>query len=158
MLSGKLIHLIEAHSDQITSRVIHQIRHDPQLKHIPGLPDAELRETGAHILENLGHWLASPKEEELANRYEQLGRVRFEEDVPLHEAVRCLCILKEKMLDFIQDQEVSKTPLQLYAEEELDRRIGRFFDVLLVHLVHGYERALRRAAHVGAEPGAGGRR
>ena len=104
MLSGKLIHLIEAHSDQITSRVIHQIRHDPQLKHIPGLPDAELRETGAHILENLGHWLASPK------------------------------------------------------EEELDRRIGRFFDVLLVHLVHGYERALRRAAHVGAEPGAGGRR
>jgi hypothetical protein len=38
-----------------------------------------------------------------------------------------------------------KNTLALYAEEELDRRLGRFFDLLTIHMVRGYEKALRSA-------------
>ncbi len=147
MLSGKLIHLIEAHQEQITANVIHEIRHCSDLVHLHKLPDAELRERGQLILENLGHWLAAGHEEEIGRRYENLGRARFEESIPLHESVRALCITKDKMIDFVNEQAITKTSMELYAEEELERRVGRFFDALIVHMVRGYETASRRAAH-----------
>jgi hypothetical protein len=40
--------------------------------------------------------------------------------------------------------------VDLYAEEELERRVGRFFDELTIHMVRGYETAWHRAAHAAA--------
>jgi hypothetical protein len=40
--------------------------------------------------------------------------------------------------------------VDLYAKEELERRVGRFFDELTIHMVRGYETAWRRAAHAAA--------
>ncbi len=150
MLSGKLIHLIEAHQEQIAANVIHEIRRHPDLVHLQKLPDAELRERGQQILENLGHWLAAGHESEIAHRYETLGKARFEESIPLHESVRALCIVKEKMIDFMNERGATRTSMELYAEEEFERHVGRFFDTLIIHMARGYEAALRRAAHAAA--------
>lgn len=150
MLSGRLVHVIEVNSDRILGSVVHEIRQIPELIHLRSLPDQELRDWGQHILENLGHWMAAGSEAEVIRNYEKLGRIRFEESIPLHEAVQALLLLKEKMIDFVQDQAIAKTSVQLYAEEELEHRVGRFFDVVVCSLVRGYENAMRRAAHVGA--------
>ena len=64
--------------------------------------------------------------------------------MPLHEAVRCVALIRERVLDFVEEQLEAKTTLALYEEEELDRRLGRFFDQLTIHMVKGYEEALRR--------------
>jgi len=146
MVSGKLIHLIEAHQEQIAANVIQEIRKHPDLAGMRKLSDVELRERGQQILEHLGHWL-SGHEQEIEQRYEILGKARFEESVPLHESVRALAIIKDKMIDFVHDQGLAKTSVDLYAEEELERRVGRFFDTLTIHMVRGYETAWRRAAH-----------
>jgi len=146
MVSGKLVHLIESHWEEIASRVIGQIHREPELSHVRGLRESDLHEWGRNLLENLGYWLSDGNEKDLAEKYEQLGKLRFEQNVPLHESVRCVCITREKMVDFVDEQVFSKNALSLYAEEELDRRLGRFFDVLIVHLVKGYERAMRLAA------------
>ncbi len=144
MLSGKLVRLIESHWDPIMSRVIEQVRHEPQMSHTRALVESELRDWGQTLLQNLGHWLMAGSEEDLARKYEFLGRLRCEEDVPLHESVHALCIMREKMLDFVEEQIFSKNALDLYAEEELERRLGRFFDLLTIHLVRGYEQELRK--------------
>jgi hypothetical protein len=145
MISGRLVHLIETHGDRIIDRVIAQIRREPEMVHIRSLLDSELREYGQELLNNLGHWLTASNDDELARRYDRLGRIRFEEDVPLHESVRALCLIREKMLDFVEEHMASKDVVELYAEEELDRRLERFFDLLIIHLVRGYERAWRHA-------------
>lgn len=150
MVSGKLIHLIEAHQEQIANSVIHEIRHHPDMAHFHKLPDAELRERGQQILENLDHWLSAGNEAEIEQRYEMLGKVRFEESIPLHESVRALAIIKNKMIDFVHEQGLTRTSMELYAEEELQRRVGRFFDTLTVHMVRGYETTWRRAMHATA--------
>jgi hypothetical protein len=144
MISGKLVHLIESHWDEIMSRVVEQVRRQP-MTHVRLIVEPEMREYGQALLQNLGHWLAAGNDEELAHQYEQLGKVRCHEDVPLHESVRGLCIVREKILDFVEEQILTKNTLELYAEEELERRLGRFFDLLIIHLVKGYERALRTA-------------
>ena len=146
MVSGRLVHLIESHWEEIASRVIGQIHREPELTHVRGLAEPELHERGRTVLENLGFWLSDGNERSLGEKYELLGKVRCEQDVPLYETVRCLFIIREKILDFVEEQIVQKNVLALYAEEELERRLGRFFDVLTVHLVKGYERALRMAA------------
>lgn len=155
MISGKLVHLIETHWDDVMTRVIDQIHREPLMSHMRSLPNAELREWGQGLLQNLGHWLSAGSEADLARKYEHYAALRFEQDIPLHEAVRAQCMLREKMLDFVEDHMFSKQSmdmynLELYEKEELERRLGRFFDFLTIHFVHGYERALRKAAVVRA--------
>jgi hypothetical protein len=150
MISGKYVHLIETHWDKILARVIEQIRREPELTELRTAIEAEAREWSEDLLENLGHWLGTASSEDLAHRYERLGKQRFEQEIPLHQCARALCIIREKTLDYVEENILSHSSVELYAEEELGRRLGRFFDVLLVHLVLGYERAWRRSTAAGA--------
>lgn len=150
MLSVRLIRLVEDHSNEIMMRVAHRIRNDPHFSHIRRLPEAELHEWVQNVLANLYHWLADAREEEVAAHYEAHGRLRFEEEVPLHECVRGVCVLKQKVLDFVQEQGLEKSSLNLYAEEELENRLGRFFDLAICGMVSGYERAMRKACKMAA--------
>jgi len=147
MLSGKLIRLIESHEEEIAAGIVRSIRRHPDLAHLGRLPEAELRERGHEILKNLGHWLAHENEAKLAHEYEAIGRVRFEESVPLHESVRGLCLIKDKMIDFLDEQGYSQDTLAIYAEEQFERHLGRFFDILVIHLARGYEKAWYHAVH-----------
>lgn len=148
MVTNKLIRLIETHEEEIAASIVRSIHRHPEMVHLGQLPEAELRERGRDILKNLGHWLAHGHEGQLAHEYEGLGKDRFEEAVPLDESLRGLYLLKDKMMDFIDEQGTDQDYLALYAEEQFERRIGRFFDLLTIHLVRGYEKASRRAAHM----------
>jgi len=150
MISGKLVHLIETHASQIIQRVVDQIRREKDMPHIRALLDSELREWNLELLEGLSHWLSPSNQEDLGNRYERLGKLRFEQDIPLHESVRGLCLMREITLDFVEEHVASNSSVELYAEEELDRRLGFFFYLLITHVVRGYERALRRAVSMTA--------
>jgi len=145
MISGKLIRLIETHEEQINIRIIRQIRHDAGLTHLAGLPEAELRERGREILQNLGHWLAFGDQEEIERQYEGIGKIRYGEAVPLEESIRGLCVIKDEMIDFIHELGIDRDSAALYAEEELERHIWRFFDLLVIHLTRGYEMEWRHA-------------
>jgi hypothetical protein len=146
MISGQLIHLIEQHTPQIMARVVSRIHNDPHMPHTKAQLESELRDRGLILLENLGHWLSAGREQEIGRVYVEIGRRRFEQDVPLHECVRALFLIREVVMDFVEEHVVSKTSLELYAEEELDRRLSRFFDLLTIHLVQGYETAIRKSA------------
>jgi hypothetical protein len=145
MLSGKLIRLIETHHRQIGDRVLREIGRQPNLQHLRRLPDAELRERGQKILEHLGDWLAVDTEE-LGKYEEGLGRLRFEQSIPLHEVIHGLCILKNNLIEFIEEQGIPRDPLGLYAEQEMEHRLGLFFDRLIIHLARGYEAAWHTAS------------
>ncbi len=150
MLSHSLIQSIEDHCDSIITSLIWKIREDPELPHLRSLSEAELREWGSAVVRNLGDWILAGKERALAKRYEDLGRLRFKESVPLYEAVRGIQLLKDKLISFVRDSGFAQTAAQVYAEEQLEFLVGRFFDWLIFHLVRGYEEALRSAGHLAA--------
>jgi hypothetical protein len=142
MFSGKLIRLIETHHRQIEDRVLREIGRQPNLQHLRRLPDAELRERGQKILEHLGDWLAG-NAEELGKEWEEVGKRRFEQSIPLHEVIHALCIVKSNIMEFIEEQGIPRDPLGFYAQEEMEHRLGQFFDRLIIHLACGYESAWR---------------
>ncbi|MCW5979841.1 MAG: RsbRD N-terminal domain-containing protein [Bryobacteraceae bacterium] len=146
MVSSKFVNLIESHADRIADGVLRRLSEDRRASHIARLPQSELRESCQRVLKNLGHWLTASSENEIARHYEERGRVRAVEGVPLHEAVLFLFILKEKMLDYTRDQGFTQSTVDLYAEEELEHQVGRFFDSATYHLIRGYESARTGAA------------
>src|SRR5690242_5018700 len=148
MLSTKLVQLIENNWEEIAVRVIAAIRKNPDTSTLASRPELELREWCQQILENLGSLLVITKESEIRRRYQVMGQSRFEESIPLHEAVLRFQILHEKMIGFIHEQGFPMTALQLYAEEELELRISRYFDAMVYGVVKGYEDALRRSARL----------
>lgn len=147
MLSAKLIQLIEDHWEGIMTAVLHNLRNDPRLPNMRKIPDSELRDLGRTMLKNLGQYLTASRHElrALEEQYEGLGRVRFAEDIPLHESVRALQGVKRKVIEFLRDHEFAQSSVAIYAEEELEHRLGEFFDDLIYYEVRGYEAAMRQA-------------
>ncbi len=147
MLSAKLIQLIEDHWQGITASIIQEMRSDPRLRHIAGLPESELRDIGRGILRNLGHWLTASRTEQqmVEEQYEGLGRVRFAEHIPLSESVRALHLVKSRVVEFERDHDFSQSSVEILATEELEHQLNEFFDNLVYHEVIGYEAAIRKS-------------
>jgi len=148
MLSSKLVQLIESHWEEIATRLISEVRRHPEMPKLARKTDAEMREWCRNILQDLDYLLAASKAQEVRRRFEILGRMRCEENIPLHEAVLRFHILKDKIIGFVHEQGFPMSAMHLYAEEELELRIGRFFDDCVYHVVRGYESALRVAARL----------
>ncbi len=145
MLSSRLVQLIEEHWEEIANRMIGAVKQHPDTPNLARKSDAEMREWCRNILQDLDYLLSLSKEQEVKRRFEVLGRMRFEENVPLHETVLRFHILKNKIIGFIHEQGFPMSAMHLYAEEELELRIDRFFDDCVYHLVRGYESAMRVA-------------
>jgi hypothetical protein len=143
MLSTNLVRMIESHAEQIIAEAIRRVRQDAELPHLNKLADAELRGWAGHILKHLGDWLTVSDEKQIASCYQGLGRLRFEEHVPLHESVRNFQALKDLTVSYVRNQGARQTTIELYAEEELEHSLYKFFDKMIYHVVRGYESAQR---------------
>lgn len=143
MVSARLIHQIEDHWEAISARFLRQVRGAHHLHHLSHIPESEIRETCRRLLHNLGHWLASSSEEEIGRLYELHGHDRYVQGMPLSEALRAVQLMKDSTLDYIRDEFTLQTSVDVFAEEELEHQLGRFFDLMLYHLAIGYERAAR---------------
>jgi hypothetical protein len=148
MLSRTLVQLIEAHSEEIASRLIAAIRDHPDMQNLAKRPDWELRDWCRTILENISYLLSVSANGRVSQRFEALGYTLFEEGIPLHESVLNCRLLKEKILGSVHEQSSPMTSVQLYAEKELEQMIGSFFDACVYRIVRGYEFARRSAARL----------
>lgn len=141
MVSAKLVHQIEDHWQAISSRFLRRLRQQHGLPHLSRLPESEVTEMCRRLLRNLGHWLVSSSEEEIARLYEKVGHDRYVQGIPLSDSIRAVQLIKEAALDYIRDEAFVQTSVDLYAEEELELQLGRFFDHLTYYLARGYEQA-----------------
>jgi hypothetical protein len=146
MLSTRLVQLIENNWEEVASRTWLAVKRHPEMPVLGRQSEADMRDWCENILSNLGELLAAPKDEEIKKRFQILGRIRFEEQIPLHEAVLRFQMLKDKIIGFVHEQGYPMTAIQLYSEEEMEQRMGRFFDACVYNVVRGYEEALRRSA------------
>jgi hypothetical protein len=149
MVSAKLVHQIEDHWEAITARFLRRLRQQHGLPHISRMPESVLTDNCRKLLRNLGHWLVSSSEDEIAAFYEKVGHERYNQGIPLSESIRAVQLLKESALEYIRDEAFVQTSVDLYAEEELELQLGRFFDLLVYHLARGYERACGMAREEG---------
>ena len=145
LLSGRLVRLIQDHADSISRTLAEKVRSHPDLPVLAKRPQEELARWCSDHVGNLSSSLLAGREE-LTQRYRAFGSARFEESVPLHEAVLRLFLLKDGIIEFVHVQGLPMTALDLYTQEELEHRISRFFDIAVYNIVCGYEHAMREAS------------
>ncbi|MGH9657980.1 MAG: hypothetical protein ACRD96_05510, partial [Bryobacteraceae bacterium] len=143
MLSTRLLHQIEDHADQLADRITERLRAEPNLAAYHALSDRELRDRIWDVCRNLGEWLVEKPEERVRLRYEELGRQRRNEAIPMHEVVLALLMTKEQIIDYARSQGLSDSVLEMYGKEELEYQISRFFDRCVYYVVRGYEEEMR---------------
>ncbi len=150
MLSTRLVRLIESHADDLTRGLVAHLKSHPRTPSYHRFSDAELHNRAYNVYHNLGGWVAGKREEEIGEAYEELGRRRFAEGIPLSEVVYALIVTKNHLLDFAKTSSEGGTALEVFGERELAAKIAQFFDRATYYAAVGYEEAQRRAQVAGA--------
>src|SRR5947209_16234969 len=131
MLFHRLIQAVESHSDELVTALVNQVRRDPELTRLHALPDPELRQWASAVVTRMSTWLAH--QENVPQVSADLAKLRFQQNVPLHECVREILTLKKIVVDFVRERAFSNTEVELYAEEEVEHLVHNGFDRVLYH-------------------------
>jgi hypothetical protein len=146
----RLMQLIETHTGPLTHETVQDLLTNERTRAFRKVPGPELEARVAALYGNLGKWIGSPKDDSVRAEYEEWGKARFRQGIPLSEIVYALILAKSRLrryvrehglVDFSGDRVIpgELLPVQLHSIQELNYMIGEFFDVALYHLARGYE-------------------
>ena len=150
MLSRRLIKLIETHAESLAHEVVEDVQTNEHTRSLVRIPKEELGSRVLTLYRNLGNWIGDPNDDAIRHEYEQWGRTRCQQGVPMSEIAFCLILIKKHLRTYIRehaavvfsgDRLVSgeMVPLELYSIQELNYVVGDFFDRALYYLLRGYE-------------------
>jgi hypothetical protein len=159
MISAKLIELIEIHATGLTRDVARDLTTNDRTHGFRAVRVEELEQRIFQILHHLGNWIGSPKSERVQEEFRQWGSRRFDQGIPLSEIVYAIIVLKQHLRRYIHDNGLVDAafpraeseyvlPMHLHSLQDLNVRVGQFFDEALYHLACGYEAESKRAARV----------
>jgi hypothetical protein len=140
MLAGRLVRIIEKHSEQLSHELSEKVWNSPRCSDLRKVPPDELEARTHEIYRNLSDWLLEKTEAELERRYTELGARRAEQGVAYSHFLWAITSTKEHMRAFVQREGLSDTAVELHGELELLFLLGQFFDRALYYAAVGYER------------------
>ncbi len=154
MISAKLIELIEIHASRLTNDVTRDLVTNKRTQGFRAVDERELEQRVFQLYHRLGDWLGQPKSEKVEAEFSEWGRRRFAQNIPLSEIVYAIIILKQHLRRYIRDNGLVDAafplteaeyvlPMHLHGLQDLNTRVGEFFDEALYHLARGYEAAGR---------------
>jgi len=150
MLGARLLLLIQAHADRLSREVEQDLRTNERTPTFRRLDPANIEERVSAFFYNLAKWIGDVDESSVKAEYEEMGRARFRDGVPVSEMIYALLISKHHLreyirehglVDFAGDRIVPEEllPVELHSVQELNYQVGEFFDRALYHLAVGYE-------------------
>ncbi|MGO8815789.1 MAG: hypothetical protein ACLQVG_14150 [Terriglobia bacterium] len=140
MLSERLIRIIETHAEELTRGAVKKLQSSPHTRSYHDLSPDELHHRLFDVYHDLGRWLFKNTDHEIQLRYEEVGRRRCKEGVPLAEVLWSLVLTKDHLRECIGNSMSADSALELHREQEIYRLIGRFFDRAICYAAEAYER------------------
>lgn len=150
-LSGRLVNIIEGHAERLTRDTVTKLQAGPRTPSYERLSYEELSLRMNQIYRNLGRWLWENTDQMVRAWYNELGRVRFNEKIPLDEVLWAVTLSKHQLMDDLDACGLADSAMELYRQQEFERVIGNFFDRAVCYTAEGYEREAKLHArdHVG---------
>lgn len=150
MLSIRLIRLIETHAESLTREVVEDLLTNENTPAFRRIPKGELEPRVFAFYQNLGNWIGDPKENAVRAEYEEWGRIRSRQGIPVSEIVYSLILTKRHLRRYIRENAFiifsgdrvtpdELIPYELYSMQELNYVVGDFFDNALYYLTRGAE-------------------
>ena len=150
MIAAKLVELIELHANRLTTDVTHDLATHPRTPGFRTVPRDELEQRVFQILHHLGNWIGDATSPRVEAEFAEWGSRRFDQGIPISEIDYAIILLKRHLRRYIRDNGLVDAafprtesdyvlPMHLYSLQDLNARVGEFFDEALYHLARGYE-------------------
>ncbi len=139
MIYGRLIKMIEDRAEDLTERLVIEIKENKRSSAYQKIDDQELKKRAYNVYKNLGAWLGEKTSEDIKNYFIRLGEQRYQEEIPLSHVVSALTITRNRLFRYIDSEGLLGTSLELYQELELHRALTIFFDRAIHFTILGYE-------------------
>jgi hypothetical protein len=158
MLGARLLQLIHSHAGTLSREVVDDLMTNDRTPAFRRLNPTDVETRASAVFYGLGKWLDDADHDAVRDEYEEMGRTRFHQAVPVSELVYALVITKSHLrryirehglVDFAGDRVAPQEllPLELHSIQDFNYRVGEFFDRAFYHLARGYEAAAFEAAH-----------
>jgi hypothetical protein len=151
MMLYRLVHLIETHSQALSTCLIDRVLASdatPDYKHVP---QDELRQVVFEIYRHLGDWLLTKDELDLERRYLRIGAERAKQNVPFSQVAWVIVMVKDNLWDFLKKEVPEERPVEAFGELEMLQLLNHFFDRAIYYAAVGYElRSKPESVAVGA--------
>lgn len=155
MIAAKLVALIEIHASQLARDAAQDLATNPRTPGFRAVARPELERRVFEIFHHLGNWIGDPKSSNVEAEFGEWGRRRFDQGVPISEIVYAIIVLKQHLRRYISDNGLVDAafpridsdyvlPMHLHSLQDLNSRVGQFFDEALYHLARGYEARSQR--------------
>jgi hypothetical protein len=143
VISLRLVRMIESHSDKLAAELIAKIETCSRTADLRKVPVEELREGIQEILRHLGEWLLTKMGHDIEKHYFEIGERRASQGVVLSDLCWAIVLTKGHLWEFLQRQDSSRGPVEIYGEMELLRLLDQFFDRALCFTTEGYEQYMQ---------------
>lgn len=157
MISAKLIELIENHAPTLSHDITQDLVSSDRTRAFRTVKRDELEPRIFDLLQHLGNWIGDPRSERVEQEFKDWGRRRFSQGIPLSEIVYAVILIKQHLRRHVADAGLVDAafprvesdyilPMHLHSLQELNTRVGQFFDEALYHLARGHEAEAATAA------------
>lgn len=141
MIAVRLVRQIEANCDELADGLLDKFQTSPRTSDLRKVPAQELRARSREILRHLSEWLVCKSDHEIEGRYREIGYARAKQEVAFSDFCWGIIFTKERIWDFVQQNEFLRSPLEIYGEMELLRSLDQFFERAICYGAEGYESA-----------------
>lgn len=154
MIYLKIMELIKSDIDALVQRVVKDLLNRGETAYHKKFSEEFLFERVSDVYRGLSHWLdrATPKEE-ITKYYRDLGERRFHDEIPLHEVIMFLMLIKRHLWLYLLEKHYLSSSYELIKSLELNNRIVLFFDRAILAATVGYEEALAKDIKARGEAG-----
>jgi len=144
MRALKLVQHMKANGDRMSEALIQQIRSSDRCGDLlRKVPADEQKLSAFEIYRDLTDWLGVEADSPFKSRYVDLGIQRAHQGVPLDQVFWAVCIAREYLWEYIQQECLLDEPVEFWGGVMLLRSLDRFFDRTLYFTVVGYQKAVK---------------
>ncbi|MDZ7764592.1 MAG: RsbRD N-terminal domain-containing protein [Melioribacteraceae bacterium] len=141
MLYQKYIRLVEDHADQLTRKWSTEVRNNPSTPGYKKIPEHQLNERVYDVFKRLGDYLLQdePDFKKTAEHFIKLGRERAKEGMKVSEVIYALILERVVIWNFIVEEGIISSTLDLHEALGFYMRINNFFDKAVYFIAKGFE-------------------
>ena len=142
MRASKLVQLMKLNSATMTGALVQRIRTSRKCDELPRrVGDREQKQYAVEIFRDLIDFLGNEEDANLERRYVDLGFHRAGQGVPLFQMFWAVCIAREYLWEYVQQECLQEDPVEFWGGVTLLRSLNVFFDRVLYFALVGYQRA-----------------
>jgi hypothetical protein len=142
MRALRLIQHLSTDAERMSERMLEKIRESHRCSDLlRRVPAEEHKRYAVDVYRDLMEWFVTDTDSLIEARYLDLGRLRAQQGVPFSDLLWAVCITRDFLCDYIQQECLIDEPVEFWGGVMLIRSLNQFFDRALYFSLVGYQNA-----------------